>query len=522
MSAPSTTIKTILRIKPGGEIDRKQAPALKINRNNTVIVEKNTKEEVFYSFDSCHGCSSTQDDIFEEVELYLDNITRGINTTIMAYGATGSGKTYTMCGTEKNPGVIPKVALSLFGKYAATLSVLFKVKVSVSYLEVYNEKVYDLLSASSFPAPLPVREDAMGKVVVQGVVQEAAQSVEKFKEIFERGVKRRKSAKTLLNSESSRSHAVLSVFVTLATETSEICSKIHLVDLAGSESNKRAGNEGERMAESANINRSLFVLNKVVDSLAKGYSRIPYRDSKLTRLLQDSLGGTSDCVLIVNVAGDVSQETLSTLAFSGRSKEIRLKTQEEKMRENPWKAVGKSPLKNREAHSKKGKQKEPEKEAAAGVRRDAKSAQRPSRAERAELRPVQRSANPGTRYVVQRSRSARKERGIQREGRDGAEITKENREERPEPAEKKSQKRKTKKQNKTSPLDPRDIVDILNSGDFLRIKSLPMIGDRRAQKILVYSKATYIENIEKLLEMGIPKKIVLGIISQCTESAGSD
>lgn len=438
----STAIKTVLRIRPpreGGE--------LRVSRD-MVVVEKNRHEELAFSFDVCFDEGTTQKEIYKEIEPYLDNIAQGINTTVLAYGATGSGKTYTMCGTREAPGVIWQIAESLFGKYAEALGQLFGIDIAVAYIEIYNEKVYDLLSPGM--APLAVRDNSDGKVVVQGMTEKRVSSVEEFGQAVAQGAKKRKSAKTLLNAESSRSHAVLSIFVTLATESSRVRTKINLVDLAGSECNKRTGNEGERMRESANINRSLFVLNKVITSLGQEGSRVPYRDSKLTRILQDSLGGMSDCLLVINVRGDASLETLSTLSFASKTRKIQLKPAEEKAR-NAWQPV----------------------------------------------------------------KGAGKARGARKKAARAGVTGRESREE-----EKKGRREKENGEEAGRQIEEKELIEILNSGDFLRVKSLPMIGDKRAQKILRHAKEQQICGLHELLSMGIPKKVVEGIASRVQHSAG--
>lgn len=433
-----TTIKSILRVRPPHT-----EKGLRV-RNNTVYIDKNSQEELSFLFDAAYTSRSTQEEIYREVEPYLDNIARGINTTILAYGATGSGKTYTMCGTAESPGIIPRIAGDLFGRYSETLSILFNVRIEMSYIEIYNEKVYDLLAEEA--VSLPVREDASGRVVVQGVLEEKIGGEKEFRELFLKGGQRRKQGKTLLNRESSRSHAIVTLYVTLSTESSIVRTKINLVDLAGSENNKRTGNEGVRMVESANINRSLFALTSVMESLAKGSARVPYRESKLTRILQDSLGGLSDCAIIVNITGCSSGETLSTLGFSGKSRQVKLKPVKEK-EAGSWRKIAEK----REV-----------------INKD-KIREINSKREKADI--LQKKSKG----IINRRESGSK---------------------------------KKEKENLTLP----QILEIVNSGDFLKIKKLPLVGDQRADKIIAYSRSKRITEISELVEAGVPAKAVEKIL----------
>ncbi|KAI5181755.1 kinesin family member 22 [Nematocida sp. AWRm80] len=478
-------IQTILRIRPPHS-DHK----LRVIKNS-VSIEKNQTEDLVFSFDTVYKSTSKQESIFKEVELYLDNIGRGINTTIMAYGATGSGKTYTMSGTDLNPGIVPRVAESLFVKYLSTLSVLFSVEIRLSYIEIYNEKVFDLLGDGSMD-DLPVRADAQGKVVVQGMKKERLLDEAAFKALFSKGLQRRKSAKTLLNSESSRSHSVLTFYITLCTDTSTVTTKINLVDLAGSENNKRTGNEGVQMVESASINKSLFVLNKVVDSLSKGESRIPYRDSKLTRILQDSLGGLSDCVLVVNIKGDSSAETLSTLAFAGKSRHVKTKPIEEKLKANPWTAISTQPLKPSKSIKVSYSSKN-----CLFIRQATRSMEDRQVMKYASAQSTRQSSHQSNGFI--HSQGKHPFNAHQENAPPNTILL---------PTAKKQKKKSVNAFTNMQKYSLSSLLCILNSGDFLKIKSLPMIGDMRAEKIIKHTKETAITSIADLKSAGIPKKVV--------------
>ncbi|EHY66400.1 hypothetical protein NERG_00040 [Nematocida ausubeli] len=473
MGIESTSIKSILRIRPPHK-DK----SLRV-RDKTVYVDKNSQEELSFLFDAAYKSDSTQEDIYRNIEVYLDNIARGINTSILAYGATGSGKTYTMCGTSADPGIIPRMASDIFGRYTETLSVLFKVGIEMTYIEIYNEKVYDLLVEE--PVSLPVREDSQGRVVIQGVLEKKVRTEKEFEELFNKGGHRRKQRKTLLNTESSRSHAVVTLFITLSTDSTMVRTKINLVDLAGSENNKRTGNEGVSMVESASINRSLFVLNKVIESLGQGSARIPYRDSKLTRILQDSLGGMSDCALIVNIQGDSSAETISTLAFSGKSRKVKLKPQSEKIAFNKWTDIVKDP-------------------------RPARMPIRGHSASNTSLRPVYTQAGSSMGYGKKSSSENRAPNSSEREEK------KKHKKSEADHTLKKPREKKQKVAREYKKQSIEAILEIVNSQDFLRIKSLPMIGDQRAEKIIKYAQKNPIVDINELLQAGITKKILANLV----------
>jgi kinesin family protein 22 len=204
-----------------------------------------------------------------------------------------------------------------------------KFTLSLSYLEIYNEKVYDMLARQDRgPVEVHVREDHNHKIVVPGLTEAALTSIEGFRGIYAKADQARRTAATKLNASSSRSHAVLCVKVSGPLDASgrRLVAKLQLIDLAGSEDNRKTGNVGERMAESTNINMSLFALSQVVSMLNEvgNKGRIPYRDSKLTRLLQDSLGGSASATMIVCVAPEASfaTESARTLKFALKAMNI--------------------------------------------------------------------------------------------------------------------------------------------------------------------------------------------------------
>eukprot|EP00727_Mastigamoeba_balamuthi_P008164 m51a1_g3969 putative kinesin family member 22 (746) ;mRNA; r:404080-407001 len=272
-----------------------------------------------YQADACFGETSTQEEIFAEVCPLTESVFKGINATVFAYGNTGAGKTFTMQGSATNPGITPRVVERLLSTKPEGA------ELTLSALEIYNEKLVDLLSSGAAgQQDLVIREDRNGPFVV-GLTSVRIASMADFGLFFEQASRRRAVGATKLNHSSSRSHLMLSVRVSVPVdEQRTLTGKINLIDLAGSEDNRRLSNKGLRMAESKMINKSLFHLNKVVTALNTKGARVPYRESKLTRLLQDSLGGNCTSVMLANISPTYSfvSETEATLKFVVQSRNI--------------------------------------------------------------------------------------------------------------------------------------------------------------------------------------------------------
>lgn len=282
-------------------------------------------EALRYTFDACYDEKATQSAIFHnEIKPMLRGPLQGQNTTCFAFGPTGAGKTHTMQGTDEDPGIIPLAIKELFFLLNADSS-RYSYDVTMSYLEIYNEKVYDLLDPKE--NDLPIREDQGHNIVIPGLSEVSVHSLDEFQGRFADALLNRSTAPTKLNSRSSRSHAVLIIKIMRQEKTSpfrKLQGKVNLIDLAGSEDNRKTENSGARLKESGSINMSLFVLGKVVDALNEGAARIPYRDSKLTRLLQDSLGGDSRACIVANIAPSkhLYFDTYNSLNFASKSRNI--------------------------------------------------------------------------------------------------------------------------------------------------------------------------------------------------------
>ncbi|GMF13086.1 unnamed protein product [Phytophthora lilii] len=320
-----------------------------------------------YAFDYVFSPHDGQQKVYQHTTKFLiHGVLNGFNATVFAYGCTGAGKTYTMFGTPEEPGIMARTLGDLFRnieRVHADPAGRAQYRVTVSFLEVYNENIRDLLSASSscssassMPTSefLDLREDPIRGSVVAGLSEVEANNAQDVMKLLRRGNKYRSQESTAANSVSSRSHAVLQVHIEQQEklhqgdsasdpeDSSPLCDdkdpndmevkfgKLSLVDLAGSERAAVTQNRGQRLLEGANINRSLLALGNCINALGeKGASAsgsfVPYRDSKLTRLLKDSLGGNCRTVMIANVSLAVSsvEETLNTLKYANRAKNIK-------------------------------------------------------------------------------------------------------------------------------------------------------------------------------------------------------
>ncbi|KAK2824688.1 hypothetical protein Q5P01_021863 [Channa striata] len=287
------------------------------------------------------GPAAKQIDVYRSVVCpILDEVIMGYNCTVFAYGQTGTGKTFTMEGErspdeqftwEEDPlaGIIPRTLHQIFEKLSEN-GTEFSVKVSL--LEIYNEELFDLLSPSEdVNERLQLFDDPRNKrgVVVKGLEEVTVHNKDEVYQILERGSAKRRTASTLMNAYSSRSHSVFSVTIhmkeiTLDGEELVKIGKLNLVDLAGSENIGRSGAVDKRAREAGNINQSLLTLGRVITALVEKRPHVPYRESKLTRILQDSLGGRTKTSIIATVSPSSSnlEETLSTLEYASRAKNI--------------------------------------------------------------------------------------------------------------------------------------------------------------------------------------------------------
>uniref|UniRef100_H3C890 Kinesin family member 13Bb n=1 Tax=Tetraodon nigroviridis TaxID=99883 RepID=H3C890_TETNG len=351
-----SNVKVAVRVRPMNrrEKDMKTKSVVEMEENQTILHpttasmskgDPRSQPKVF-AYDHCFWSmdesqtdkfAAGQDVVFQCLgESLLDNAFMGYNACIFAYGQTGSGKSYTMMGSEEQPGLIPRLCSSLFSRILQEAQEGESFTVEVSYMEIYNEKVRDLLDPKGSRHALRVREHNVFGPYVDGLSHLAVASYKDIESLMSEGNKSRTVAATNMNEESSRSHAVFNVILThtlmdLQSGTrGEKVSKLSLVDLAGSERAAKTGAAGERLKEGSNINKSLSTLGLVISALAdQGAGKnknkfVPYRDSVLTWLLKDSLGGNSRTAMVATIspAADNYDETLSTLRYADRAKSI--------------------------------------------------------------------------------------------------------------------------------------------------------------------------------------------------------
>ncbi|KAL2153380.1 hypothetical protein VTH82DRAFT_4535 [Thermothelomyces myriococcoides] len=329
----ANSIKVVARFRPQNrvEIESGGQPIVTFNGPDTCTIDSREAQGTF-TFDRVFDMSSKQADIFNySIKPTVDDILNGYNGTVFAYGQTGAGKSYTMMGTsiddEEGKGVIPRIVEQIFTNILASPANI-EYTVRVSYMEIYMERIRDLLAPQN--DNLPVHEEKNRGVYVKGLLEIYVSSVQEVFEVMRRGGNARAVAATNMNQESSRSHSIFVITITQKNvETGSAKSgQLFLVDLAGSEKVGKTGASGQTLEEAKKINKSLSALGMVINALTDGKSsHIPYRDSKLTRILQESLGGNSRTTLIINCSPSSynDAETLSTLRFGMRAKSIKNK-----------------------------------------------------------------------------------------------------------------------------------------------------------------------------------------------------
>ncbi|XP_029383630.1 kinesin-like protein KIF19 [Echeneis naucrates] len=294
------------------------------------ILRANRSREKTYMFDVAFDYSASQEEVYRATTKGLiEGLISGYNATVFAYGPTGCGKTYTMLGTDKEPGIYVRTLNDLFRAIEETSDDMLY-SVSMSYLEIYNEMIRDLLNPSS--GFLDLREDSKGVIQVAGITEVSTINAQEIMELLMKGNKQRTQEPTAANQTSSRSHAVLQVAVKQQSRCRDVLQEVRfarlfMIDLAGSERAAQTQNRGQRLKEGAHINRSLLALGNCINALSdkNGNKYVNYRDSKLTRLLKDSLGGNSRTVMIAHIspASVAFEESRNTLTYADRAKSIR-------------------------------------------------------------------------------------------------------------------------------------------------------------------------------------------------------
>lgn len=313
-------VRVVIRFRPLNSKEKDSSASFRLNlTGQTIEIGDHT-----FAFDQVFGPPVGQETVFNSIaKNAVDWVCQGYNATVFVYGATSSGKSYSMFGTKDDPGIIPRCCTALFDRINNNEDVT-EATLKCSFLEIYREHIRDLLTTS--PASLRIRSGPKGNYV-QGLTEKYVYSPEDILTTISDGATQRTTASTALNAQSSRSHAVLTLILTQNfVDGSETVSKMHLIDLAGSENVGRSEVQGITLAEAQTINKSLSCLGNVIYALTeKGRDHVPYRDSKLTYLLQDSLGGNSRTILIATASPSqlCYSETLNTLKFAQRAKQIK-------------------------------------------------------------------------------------------------------------------------------------------------------------------------------------------------------
>ncbi|XP_047687548.1 kinesin-like protein KIF19 isoform X2 [Prionailurus viverrinus] len=299
------------------------------------ILRAHRSREKSYLFDVAFDFTATQEMVYQATtKSLIEGVISGYNATVFAYGPTGCGKTYTMLGTDREPGIYVRTLNDLFRAIEETSNDM-EYEVSMSYLEIYNEMIRDLLNPAL--GYLELREDSKGVIQVAGITEVSTINAKEIMQLLMKGNRQRTQEPTAANQTSSRSHAVLQVAVRQRSRVKNVLQEVRqgrlfMVDLAGSERASQTQNRGQRMKEGAHINRSLLALGNCINALSDKSSNkyINYRDSKLTRLLKDSLGGNSRTVMIAHIspASSAFEESRNTLTYAGRAKNIKTRVKQ--------------------------------------------------------------------------------------------------------------------------------------------------------------------------------------------------
>jgi len=323
------TVKVCARIRPKNDKERERDDDddYLSHTDNTIIANTSKGHKSVYSFSSIMTEESTNQDVYDTVmKPLLDAAFEGVNGCLLAYGQTGSGKTYTVLGPEglategEHRGLLPRALDDIFFR-AAQLDKAETLEVRIGALEIYQNKVFDLLKNKKVTLV-----SAFDNTIISGAAQIKVTNATEAKAAIQGGINIRRTAATDMNKNSSRSHFVtLLTIVRYNSETATFrASQLYIVDLAGSERATKTGTNGERLAEAGKINQSLLTLGICIDKILENKRHVPFRDSNLTRLLQNSLGGSSLCSVIVNIspAQYNESETLNTLRFGARTQKI--------------------------------------------------------------------------------------------------------------------------------------------------------------------------------------------------------
>ncbi|CAD8091285.1 unnamed protein product [Paramecium sonneborni] len=335
---PQLNVQVAIRVRPFNEKELKQKEGVCLETSEKQVTLLQSAR--LFTFDYVFDQNASQDLVYRKcVSNLVQRCFEGYNSTILAYGQTGSGKTHTMGTTgidqqtnKINMGMIPRVITQIFEEIE---KIEQEILISCSYLELYNEQIIDLLLETSISSQPTIREEKDRTITILNLTTILVNNPNEMLQVLNRGAAHRTTAATQMNMTSSRSHAIFTIYFKINpkddSEDGTLNAKFHFVDLAGSERLKKTLAQGKTMEEGININQSLLVLGNVIKTLSdqkkKSQTHIPYRESKLTRILQDSLGGNSNTCMIACVSPAESnyEETLNTLKYASRAREIQNK-----------------------------------------------------------------------------------------------------------------------------------------------------------------------------------------------------
>ena len=332
-------VAVVIRCRPQNKRETKRGEGIIVTTNTVaseVVVQhpqRNQRDDGKrrFTFDHVFGPKSTQDDVYlTVVKPVVAEVLQGFNCTVFAYGQTGTGKTHTMEGdvsSQEQKGIIPRSVEDIFERLNALGSCDWSVK--ISFMELYNEQLDDLLVQETTGPRLKLAQTASGDVVVQNLEDVLVKSADEIYSHLDSALAKRRVSATQMNQKSSRSHSVFTITIHIKETSPEgegllKVGKLNLVDLAGSECVGRSGAQGDRKREAGNINQSLLTLGRVISALVEKRGHVPYRDSKLTRILRESLGGKAKTTIIATVTPSSSafEETCSTLKYANTAKSI--------------------------------------------------------------------------------------------------------------------------------------------------------------------------------------------------------
>ena len=326
-------LRVYCRVRPASKTEKEGDISVEVKGNDQVIVKdhENAKvEDKKYNFTQVYHSGASQEAVFKDSESLMTSVLDGFNVCIFAYGQSGTGKTFTMEGNEEHPGLVPRAMARIF-EDVSSREANYQHDCYISMIEIYNENIRDLLrdgKTDTSKLKYDIMRDPLVGMYVKDLTSEQIHTASHAKALIAQGNKNRAVAATGLNDQSSRSHMIVTLTVRTQNKKAgdNYVGKLSLVDLAGSERLAKSQTTGQAQKETMAINKSLSALGTVIASLATSEKHVPYRDSKLTYLLQDSLGGNSKTLMFVNVGPAQANcgETINSLNFASRAKSVAL------------------------------------------------------------------------------------------------------------------------------------------------------------------------------------------------------